>query len=125
PLPVTAELRAAHEDEEVAEASTENEARQIRDLLAEMPFPDELPPYQLLMSDALGFLWVQEYVAPGQTVPVWTVLDPQGHAVARLQTPARTRLLEIGEDYLLGLSRDELDVETLTLWPLRRGTSAP
>ena len=118
--PVTPELRRAYEEEEVADASSDNEARQIRDLMAEMPFPAEMPPYQVLMTDALGYLWVEEYVAPGQDRPTWLVFDPQGHAVARLRTPPRTRVLEIGEDYVLGRSLDDMDVETLTLWPLRR-----
>jgi len=124
PRPVTPELRGAYEEEEVADASTGNEARQIRELLAEMPFPAYMPPYQLLVTDALGYLWAEAYLAPGETRPRWLVFDPWGHAVARLATPPRTRLLEIGADYVLGLSRDELDVETLTLWSLHRPPSA-
>ncbi len=34
--------------------------------------------------------------------------------------PVRTAPLDIGRDYLLGLTRDELDVEQLTVWRLRR-----
>ena len=105
----------------MAGTSTENEARQLRALLAEMPFPAEFPPYQSLTADAAGHLWVQDYLGPGDEAPSWTVLDPQGRAVARLTTPPRTRLLEIGEDYLVGRSVDELDVESLTVWRLRRG----
>lgn len=118
--PVTADLRRKYEEEEVADASSENEGRQIRDLLAEMPFPDGMPAYQSLRVDALGYLWVSGFLAPGEVRRSWMIFDPQGHAVARLTTPPRTRILEIGEDHILGLSLDELDVETLTLWPLRR-----
>jgi len=51
----------------------------------------------------------------------WTVLDPVGRALARVSTPPRTRVLEIGTDYVLGVTLDELDVELVTLWRLRRG----
>jgi hypothetical protein len=119
--PVTAELQRAYEEEEVADASSENEGRQIRDLLAEMPFPAEMPAYQGLKVDALGYLWVSGVVAPGEVRSTWLVFDPRGHAVARVTMPPRTRVLEIGEDYVLGLTLDDLDVETLTLWPLGRG----
>jgi len=33
--------------------------------------------------------------------------------------PARFRALEFGGDYVLGVRRDELDVERLELYPLR------
>lgn len=120
--PVTPEMRRAYEEEEVADASTENEARQIRDLLAEMPFPETLPAYEVLTSDALGYLWVAAPLGPGETRRAWWVFDADGHAVAQVSTPPRTRILEIGEDYVLGLTLDDLGVETLSLWPLRRGS---
>lgn len=121
--PVTPAMRAAYIEDEVAGASSENEARQIRDLLAEMPFPEAMPPYEILASDALGYLWVAAPLAPGETLRTWWVFDDRGHLVAQVATPPRTRVLEVGEDYLLGLTLDDLGVETLTLWPLRRGSS--
>lgn len=123
--PVTPGDRAAYVEEQVAEASTDNEARQLRTLLAEMPFPGAFPPYQALATDASGYLWVQDYRAPSDGAPSWTVLDSEGRAVARLTTPPRTRLLEIGPDYLLAQSLGEMEVESLTLWRLRRGGLAP
>jgi hypothetical protein len=120
PRPVTEADRRAHVDAEVADAGTENEARQIRGLLEEMPVADVFPPYQSFVVDALGYLWVEDYLGEDEEVPRWTVFDARGRAVARLETPARTRVLEIGADYLLGRTLDELDVESLTLWGLTR-----
>jgi hypothetical protein len=120
PRPVTEADRRAHADAEVAEAATENEARQVRGLLDEMPVADVFPPYQSFVVDALGYLWVEDYLGANEDVPLWTVFDVQGRAVARLETPAHTRVLEIGADYLLGRTLDELDVESLTLWGLTR-----
>jgi hypothetical protein len=119
--PVTASERSAYVEEAVSETSTENEARQLRELLAEMPFPAHYPPYRSLVGDAAGNLWVEAYGGPGEEVPSWTVLDPLGRGVTRLTTPPRTRVLEIGRDYLLGRTLDDLGVESLTLWRLRRG----
>jgi len=119
--PVTLSDRDAYVEEAVAETSTENEARSLRGLLDEMPFPSEYPPYQSLVVDALGCVWVQDYEGPGTAPASWTVLDASGRALARVLTPPRMRVLEIGSDYVLGVTLDELDVERLTLWALRRG----
>jgi hypothetical protein len=48
----------------------------------------------------------------------WIVLDDQGQTVARVQTPPGVMVLEIGSDYIVGLSRDELDVESVSLYRL-------
>ena len=37
-----------------------------------------------------------------------------------VETPPRLRVLEIGEDYILGVVRDELGVESVQLWALER-----
>jgi hypothetical protein len=50
----------------------------------------------------------------------WIVLDQQGRTVARVRTPPGVMVLEIGSDYILGLSRDELDVESVSLYRLQR-----
>jgi hypothetical protein len=118
--PVTAALRHAVIEERVAEASSENEARSQRALLSELPFPSELPPYEFFRTDALDHLWVGEFAPPGEDARNWTIFDPSGRAVGRITLPERTLPLEIGDDYLLGRTLDELDVESVTLWRLRR-----
>lgn len=46
-------------------------------------------------------------------------------ARGRLTLPPRMRPLDIGQDYVLGVSLDELDVERLTLWKLTRPATRP
>lgn len=43
--------------------------------------------------------------------PRWTVFDTEGRMLGTLGTPRSLRLDEIGDDYLLGVFRDRLDVE--------------
>jgi len=121
--PVTAALRHAAIEEQVADAANENEARSQRALLSELPFPSELPPYELFRTDALDHLWVGEFAPPGQDTRHWTIFDPSGRAVGRITLPERTVPLEIGADYILARTLDELDVERLTLWRLERPAS--
>lgn len=120
PRPVTAGDRTRYVEEALRGAGSENEARQLRALMDEMPFPEVFPPYRALVVDAAGNLWVGDHPDPGEEVTAWTVLDALGRGVARVSTPPGTRILEIGEDYVLGRTADEMDVESLTLWRLRR-----
>ena len=98
-----------------------NEAREIREQHADMPSPEMIPPYQYFAVDALQHLWIGEFLLPEHTRRTYTIVDPEGHAIGRLTMPERTLPLDIGVDYLLGLTTDELDVERLTLWRLGRG----
>ena len=73
-------------------------------------------------ADAAGYLWVREYDFPNEArpAPLWTVFDPDGRMLGLLETPRGLSVSEIGEDYILGVARDELGVESVQLWPLRR-----
>jgi hypothetical protein len=51
----------------------------------------------------------------------WEVFDPAGAWLGTLSTPARFSVLEIGRDYVLGVRRDDLDVEHVQVLRLRRG----
>ena len=90
--------------------------------LARVPFADYFPAFSSVIGDALGQLWVEEYRYPredrGSTL--WTVFDPEGHAVGFVETPEGLEVYEIGEDYILGRVRDELDIESIQLWALER-----
>jgi hypothetical protein len=100
-------------------------------------YPDRFPRFGRLVVDALGYLWVMKYpeslgpfVSPRLTLPYlnhvpeggaeWRVLSPDGDLVAELRTPPSLFVLEIGADYVLGISRDEFDVESVSVHALRR-----
>lgn len=108
-------------EEQVAEdADTQNERRSLRQLLEDLPVPKTFPAYGDLKTDALGNLWAQDFLAPGEESPRWTIFSPDGHVLGRISTPPRTRVLEIGRDYLLTRYIDEMDVEFVRLYALQR-----
>ena len=74
------------------------------------------------MTDALGYLWVEEYQSPADPRPTraWTVFDPDGRVLGLVETPKGLSIDEVGEDYILGGARTDLDVEMVQVWPLRR-----
>lgn len=86
-----------------------------------MPFPDAMPAYARILVDGTGLLWVEDYRAPGQDEPqTWTVFDSDGQALGRVTVPDDLYVDEIGEDWVLGHTRDELDETHIVLHELRR-----
>lgn len=79
------------------------------------------PAFGDVTSDPAGSLWVQEYPLPGEEDNVWTVFDSEGRIQGFVETPLGLDVFEIGEDYVLGMTFDENDVERVQLWSLDRG----
>ena len=86
------------------------------------PVAEHFPAFTSLVVDALDHLWVEEYEFPGEERPGarWTVFDPEGRVLGFVETAEGLQIYEIGEDYILGHAMDELDVESVQLWPLER-----
>ena len=102
-------------------ADAETRARE-REGFAPVPVSDHLPAFTSMMADGLDHLWVEEYEAPGEELPgvIWCVFDPDGEVLGFVETPEGLLIYEIGEDYILGRVRDEMDVEFIQVWPLER-----
>jgi hypothetical protein len=85
-----------------------------------MPLPASHPAFTELLCDSEGLLWVALPANSGATVVYWDVFDRSGilHAVVGL--PPGLKVLDIGPDYVLGVSRDDLDVEYVELRRLDR-----
>jgi hypothetical protein len=87
--------------------------------------PETFPPYAGLEVDPTGNLWVRSYPLPDEKAEEWTVFDPHGRLLGTLTFPARFETLEIGSDYLLGVYRDELDLEHVRLYDIgKKGDAA-
>lgn len=83
---------------------------------------EHFPAFTSIKSDAADHLWIEEYEVMGEEGPgsLWTVFDPEGRVLGFVETPAGLVVLEIGEDYIVGRFKDELDVEYVQVWPLER-----
>jgi hypothetical protein len=91
-------------------------------LIESMPIPDHRPAYSRLVMDSDGFVWAAQYhrrVHSGYSVN-WEVFSPEGEWLGGFTTPSGLTVFEIGSDYLLGVYRDELDVEHVQLYGLTR-----
>jgi len=104
----------------IDQADDSDQVRQYRRLFREAPLPEFHPAYGFIYADALGFLWVEEARVPGEETRFTTIFDPKGRMVGSVILPNRFQAFEIGEDYVLGRSVDELGVEYLVLYGLTR-----
>ncbi len=85
----------------------------------DMPLVESWPAFEAILSDRTGHLWVREYDAA-----LWTVFDPEGRVLGLVEPPSGLRIFEIGRDYLLGWTYDELGVEYVQVWSLSRTISS-
>ena len=82
--------------------------------------PDVFPAYHRLLVGDDGVLWVHDYIRPGERSE-WLAFDPDGTWVRSLVLPPRTRLLDIGPDWALVRTRDDLDVQRVEVRSLVEG----
>lgn len=103
---------------ENAPASADRE--RMLERMEQQPRADSLPWIQDLLPDASGNVWVMEYRVPGQDSGAVGVFSVEGEWLGAVSLPAAFRPLEIGEDYVLGVRTDELDVPHLVRYGLER-----
>jgi len=110
--PVTAESI-----ENYRRSSRESDSRvpeAMRRVRADIPFPETFPAYRRFLVDDERNLWVAEY----RRSPRWAVFDPEGRLVGNVGTPQNGYVTHIGSDFVLGVWRDEMDVEQVRVYRL-------
>lgn len=88
--------------------------------LADLQVPELRPAYAELLVDSSGNLWIGGWEADGGPATAWTVLDPDGSWLVDVRAPPGLRLHDIGEDWVVGVARDELDVERVVVQGLEK-----
>lgn len=112
---------------------TERGEEGLLERLAELPGRDRVPQVAGLLVDDGGRLWVKSYdpavdalyVKEGNalrtgTGGTWRVIRRDGTVAARVPMPAGVAPLQVQEDRILGLSRDDLGVERIVVYGLER-----
>lgn len=96
-----------------------------------MEYPAALPAHYRVLVDSAGLLWIERGDAPRDPLPqvaeaypdatLWDVFTVRGRWVATLSLPPRFDPLQIGDDYVIGVQHDEVGVERIYEYALRRG----
>lgn len=82
--------------------------------------PRTMPRVSALERDTHGNYWVAEFATLPEEVTEWWVFAPSGELLGRVSLPPRFVVHEIGEDHILGVWSDELDVPYVQRYPLVR-----
>ena len=89
-------------------------------ILSQVSAPAEYPPYTDHVLDRAGYLWVKTpAVDSHDEVDRYLVFTPGGQPIGPVSVPP-VRILEIGDDYLVGVDRDELEVQYIKLFRVVR-----
>lgn len=97
-----------------------------------MSFADFFPAYLRIRVGSDGTIWVREYPAPDEIdfenstrhgfagKPNWTVFSPEGHWLGTVALPNGFTIHEIHPDLVLGVWRDDLDVQYVRAYQVIR-----
>jgi hypothetical protein len=94
----------------------------LKAAVARLPNPEYRPAYSALLVDTESCVWAPEFHAATELEDPtdWQVFSPSGEWLGSVRTPARFTVFEIGEDYVLGVGRDDMDVEHVQVLRLDR-----
>lgn len=120
PRRVTSDDMEAERARRLANARTDNAKRDAERLFNEIPHPATFPAYGTVIVDDSLNLWVGDYVPATRSPTTWTVFDSSGRMLGTIANPQGFVPDQIGQDFLLGRWRDELDVEHVRLYSLTR-----
>jgi hypothetical protein len=101
-----------------------NMAEHMRPFFENIQPRTTLPPYDRVLTDVVGNLWVEHYRRPGDEKHTWTVFNEKGFVLGQVGVPGGFDILEVGTDYVLGRWLDDLDVEHIQLYRLLKGAGA-
>lgn len=86
----------------------------------ELEMPTSTTAFRDLRADLLGHLWAQRSTIREDAENAWIIVDVNGKTIGQATLPPRFRPLEIGADYVLGIAKDEDDVQFLQVHTLTR-----
>jgi hypothetical protein len=111
---------------EVLGTSGDRSLDATRQEMLRRPRMDTKPAYSHLLVDTEGYVWLGEYASNPFLVPpsppeAWHVIAPDGLWATTLKLPPRFLPYWIDSEIVLGVARDQLDVETVVAYRLTRG----
>jgi hypothetical protein len=111
----------AYEDSVLAVGDARRK-RQMRVLFEKLPPPPRTYPAYApdIRIDTDLNIWVRETSRTGSQRSEWSVFSATGELLGTVNLPPGVAILDIGADYVLGLQRDEVDVEYVRKFQFRR-----
>jgi len=87
--------------------------RQAEAALEGSTYAERLPAFRNILISDDQLVWVEEYRFPWVATRLWQVFNAEGTWISRMEVPLGFRLLDVGEDWALGLTRGPFDEEVI------------
>ena len=84
---------------------------------ASMPILETFPAYRSIIVSDDGNLWVENYTRPSEQ-PSWAVFRNDGRYLGDVDTPMGAQVTHIGDDFVLVIWEDELEVQQVQMYEL-------
>jgi hypothetical protein len=120
PLPVTGDDVAQFREAILDRARDTNLRRRWEGIYRDIPVPGSMPAYTEIHLDDLLNVWVLEYERPGSDEVRWTVFDSTGTMLGEVEGRTGVTPYHIGPSHMVGLWRDELDVEHVRVYEIEK-----
>jgi hypothetical protein len=118
-----ADVRAARA-QRLAEESIGNTDAAIGEMqrkqFAVLPHRDTLPAFSRVLVDGEGNVWMEEFRIDPAAAATWSVFDADGRWLGRVETPAGLKVMLIAGGTVVGVTRDDVGVERVAVYPLVR-----
>jgi hypothetical protein len=101
-------------------ARTPSAVNLIKRVYMEMPIPRIKPVFKTLIVDKADWLWAELFQVDDDAAADWMVFDPARKARGIVTMPRGIEVHEIGHDYVLGRWVDDLSVEYVRRYRLKR-----
>jgi hypothetical protein len=92
----------------------------MEEMFEQLPRHATSPFFDEIMIDRVGNAWVRDYALESDVSHTWQVFDRDGRLIASLGTPSSLRILDVGADYVLATTTDDLGVERVRKYELRK-----
>lgn len=101
-------------------ARTPEEQQMLGVVFSGLIFPETKAAYSDLVVDPAGAIWLRtgRHFPPIGPSAEWTVFSERGFVLGTVNFPERFEPLEFGVDHVLGVWKDEMDVEFVRLYPI-------
>ncbi len=105
------------------------EVGRVQQMWRDFPRAPVLPVLRSIHVDATGHLWLQPYFVAGADPPPFEIHAPDGTWLGSVSLPPglqrafiqyQAPYMEIGEDYILGVWTDELDVQYVRMYRINK-----
>ena len=119
--PVTKEMEDEYrEPESDSDSDTPTEiAAAISRLRASVTIPETMPAYESFIASEDGSLWAENFTyATSDEQQSWAVFRDDGRYLGEVDTPMGAQVTHIGDDFVLVIWEDELEVQQVQMYEL-------